>query len=105
MKYLVVLYKYHFNGSYYKTGKITITFDYMFINKLANGLEEDDIIIKTILKNVVTLENKQQFCDFLKGLSHGLNNSSRRYFGSSILLIKGPKKSEIRWVDFHYWCN
>lgn len=41
----------------------------------------------------------------MKKLAEALQKSERRYYASSILLIKGPKKSEIRWVDFHYWRN
>lgn len=66
-------------------------------------MEKGDDNIKKILRNAVTLENKEFYCNFLKKLIAELNKSTMRYHGTSILLIKGPKRSDIRWVDFHYW--
>jgi hypothetical protein len=34
-----------------------------------------------------------------------LKKVKRHYFGTSILLVRGKEKSNIKWVDFHYWCK
>jgi hypothetical protein len=68
-------------------------------------LEKGPDSLAKILRQVVTPENKQLFCGFLRRLAAALRGSPRHYFGTSILLIKGAHRSEIRWVDFHYWGN
>lgn len=32
-----------------------------------------------------------------------LKQVNRKYYGTSLILIKGKYKSAIKWVDFHYW--
>lgn len=68
-------------------------------------LINDEDINKKILKKAVTSENKEFFCSFLRDLASELKKVNRKYFGTSILLVRGKERSSIKWVDFHYWCT
>lgn len=72
-------------------------------NYKEGGLLVDEIFLRKVLLKVVSEENKQLFCDFLTRLADTLRGVKRRYYNTSILLTKGKHKSEIRWIDFHYW--
>lgn len=45
------------------------------------------------------------YCDFLRKMTETLRSVNRKYFNTSLLLIKGKHKSRIGWIDFHYCCT
>lgn len=65
----------------------------------------DEGVVRKLLLKVVDASNQQLFCDFLTDMANTMKEVRRKYFGTSILLIKGAEKSTIKWVDFHYWCK
>jgi homoserine trans-succinylase len=67
-------------------------------------ISDEDIVRKLLLK-VVDASNKEQFCEFLTDMAKTMKEVRRKYFGTSIILVKGAEKSTIKWVDFHYWCK
>lgn len=60
-------------------------------------------MVSRLLAKVVTEDNRQLFCDFLQKMSEKLKEVKRKYFGTSVVLVRGKDKSAIRWIDFHYW--
>ena len=38
-------------------------------------------------------------------IENHLKKVNRKYFNTSLFLAKGKNRSEIKWIDFHYWCN
>jgi hypothetical protein len=63
----------------------------------------DEAVVKKLLGRVVTEDNRGLFCDFLKRMAEQLKEVKRRYFGTSIVLVRGKERSAIKWIDFHYW--
>jgi hypothetical protein len=61
--------------------------------------------VKKLLHLVVNESNKDQFCTYIEKMIDCLSNIKRKYWGTSIVLIKSQTESVIRWIDFHYYGN
>lgn len=66
-------------------------------------LTSDEDVVGRLLRIVVTKDNQSRFCEFLQAMSQLLRTVHRRYFNTSIVLIKGDTRSDIKWIDFRYW--
>ena len=68
-------------------------------------LISDETFLRRVFKKIVNVGNKGYFVQFLTNLSQTLKKGDRRYYNSSIFIGCGKDKSQIKWIDFHYWCK
>jgi hypothetical protein len=62
---------------------------------------EDEV--RKLLKLVVDPSNKITFAEYIERMINCLSTIKRKYWGTSIILVKGKDESSIRWIDFHYY--
>ena len=65
----------------------------------------DEGFLRKVFKKIVTAENKPYFCEYLTRFAETLRKVNRKYYNTSLFLAKGKNRSEIKWIDFHYWCT
>jgi len=49
----------------------------------------DEAVVRKLLAKVITTDNRDFFCDFLKKMGDQLKEVKRKYFGTSIVLVRG----------------
>lgn len=59
--------------------------------------------VKKLLKIVVDQSNRTLFEEYIEKMIKCLSQIKRKYWGTSIILVKGQNQSAIRWIDFHYY--